>query len=270
MHSNKLKGRRVAVLATHGFEKVELTVPVAGLKAAGADVDIVSLDHGRIRGVHLHEPASRKSVDKTLDEARAADYDALLIPGGLLNPDLLRQSRKARSFVQEFDRADKPIASICHGPWVLASAELLEGRTLTSWPGVRDDMVNAGATWLDEAVVTDGNLITSRGPQDLASFVPAVIEHFARADHGYSRAETSRTSAPQYNAPPQAVLTAMKWMPRPSFRTLAFAAIAAGIAWAASGSRRSEWAPALRRNDWMPRARRDWQLSSKRGRLAFG
>lgn len=257
MRSSTLQGRRVAVLAADGFEKVELTVPVAALKAAGAKVDIVSLRHGRIRGVNLHEPASRKSVDKTVAEANSADYDALLIPGGFINPDLLRQSQEARRFVREFDEANRPIATLCHGPWVLSSAELVDGRTMTSWPGVRDDLVHAGATWIDEPVVTDGNLITSRGPQDLTEFVPALVEHFARADAGYSRRETSRSSSPQRNAPPQAVTTAMKWMPRPSFRTLALVAIAA-LAWAATGSRRhsgSGWMDTVRRTDWTPALR---------------
>src|ERR687885_108886 len=115
----RLKGRRVAVLAADGFEKVELTVPVKALKAAKAEVEIVSLREGRIRGVNVHEPASRVSVDITVYDADAADYDALLIPGGLINPDLLRQSFEAREFVRQFDAMNKPIASICHGPWVL-------------------------------------------------------------------------------------------------------------------------------------------------------
>src|SRR3954447_22947309 len=175
----KLKGRRIAALAADGFEKVELTVPMYALRLAGAEVDVISLRHGRIRGVNLHDPASRIGVDKTVEEADPDAYDALLLPGGFINPDLLRQSQRARDFVRAFDNAGKPIASLCHGPWVLASAGLLDGRTLTSWPGVRDDLVNAGATWLDQEVVRDGNLITSRGPQDLKPFVQAVIKHFA-------------------------------------------------------------------------------------------
>src|SRR3954471_5855690 len=161
METNKsLKGRRIAVLAVDGFEKVELVIPVAALRLAGAKIDIVSLRHGRIRGVNLYEPASRVRVDKTISKANPDDYDGLLIPGGFINPDLLRQSAEAREFVRAFDRSDKPIATLCHGPWVLASAGLLDGRTLTSWPGIRDDLVNAGATWLDQEVVRDGNLIT--------------------------------------------------------------------------------------------------------------
>src|SRR6476661_9134846 len=175
----RLKGRRIAALAADGFEKVELVIPMKALQAAGARVDVISLRHGNIRGVNLHEPASRVHVDKTIAEANPDDYDGLLLPGGFINPDLLRQSAEARGFVRAFDQAGKPIASLCHGPWVLASAGLLQGRTLTSWPGIRDDMVNAGATWLDEPIVSDGNLVTSRGPQDLMPFVKEVIKHFA-------------------------------------------------------------------------------------------
>src|SRR4051812_45739470 len=142
LFERKLKGRRVAVLAADGFEKVELTIPVAALRAQGAEVEIVSLRPGRIRGVNLHEPAARVSVDRTLDEANAADYDALLIPGGFISPDLLRQSEAARDFVRRFDGERKPIATLCHGPWVLASAGLTRGRTMTSWPGVRDDLTH--------------------------------------------------------------------------------------------------------------------------------
>ena len=224
----QLKGRRIAALAADGFEKVELTVPMRALQLAGAEVDVISLRHGRIRGVNLHEPASRVGVDKTVEEADPGDYDALLLPGGFINPDLLRQSQRAREFVRAFDAADKPIASLCHGPWVLASAGLLQGRTLTSWPGVRDDLVNAGATWVDREVVRDGNLVTSRGPQDLKPFVQEVIRHFA-AGASMERdgsAASVGASAPQANEPPQLVLQAMRWIPRPSLRTLVLAAVA--------------------------------------------
>src|SRR4051794_16705947 len=130
-----LEGRRIAVLAADGFEKVELTIPTKALRLAGADVDIVSLRSGSIRGVNLHEPAGRVHVDKTLAHASPADYDGLLIPGGFINPDVLRQSAEAREFVRAFERAGKPIATLCHGPWLLASAGLVSGRTMTSWPG---------------------------------------------------------------------------------------------------------------------------------------
>lgn len=140
----RLQGRKIAALAADGFEKVELTIPMRALQLAGAKVDVISLRHGRIRGVNLHMPATRVGVDKTVSEANAADYDALLLPGGFINPDLLRQSSEARQFVSDFDMSGKPIATLCHGPWVLASAGLLSGRTLTSWPGIRDDLVNSG------------------------------------------------------------------------------------------------------------------------------
>lgn len=158
-----LKGRRIAALAADGFEKVELVIPLRALKRAGAEVHVVSLRHGRIRGLNLHMPATRVGVDKTISETDPAEYDGLLIPGGFINPDLLRQSAEARAFVRAFSASGRPIVTLCHGPWILASAGLLEGRTLTSWPGIRDDVVNAGATWRDEPVVRDGNLITSRG-----------------------------------------------------------------------------------------------------------
>lgn len=227
-NEQELQGRRVAVLAADGFELVELTVPVAGLKAAGARVEVVSLRPGRIRGVNLHEAARRVRVDYTLSEVSPDDYDALLIPGGFINPDMLRQSAAVRHFVRGFDARGKPIATLCHGPWVLVSAGLARGRILTSWPGVRDDVVNAGATWRDEPVVRDGNWITSRGPQDLAAFVPALVAFFAGAQTR-ERAEGPAESAPPRDAPPKLVLGAMKWIPRPGFRAAAFLGVLAAV-----------------------------------------
>ncbi|MDB5845746.1 MAG: type 1 glutamine amidotransferase [Polaromonas sp.] len=228
-----LRSRRIAVLAADGFEEVELAVPVAAMRAEGARVDIVSLRPGRIRGVNLHEPASRVSVDRTITEVAAGDYDALLIPGGFINPDLLRQSAPAREFVRSFDALGKPIATLCHGPWLLASAGLTEGRRMTSWPGVRDDLVNAGATWLDQPVVQDGNWLTSRGPQDMAPFVRELLAFFggkpAQAQAQGAPAAGRVASSPQRNAPPQVVLGAMKWLPRPSLRTLVLAGAAAAF-----------------------------------------
>jgi protease I len=223
---HQLKGRRIAVLAADGFEKVELTVPVTALRASGAEVDVVSLRAGRIRGVNLHEPASRVKVDHTLSEVSPDDYDALLIPGGFINPDLLRQSATAREFARNFDTSGKPIATLCHGPWLLASAGLTPGRRMTSWPGVRDDLVNAGAVWLDQPLVRDGNWLTSRGPQDMVPFVRALLPFFAGqapTDETLApdSAASTASSAPQRDTPPQLVLQAMKWLPRPSLRTIA-------------------------------------------------
>jgi protease I len=217
----QLRGRRVAVLAADGFEKVELTVPVSALRQAGAEVDIVSLRPGRIRGVNLHEPAGRVSVDRTLDQVSEAEYDALLIPGGFISPDLLRQSAAAREFVREFNSTGKPIATLCHGPWVLSSAGLTKGRRMASWPGVRDDLVNAGATWVDQDVVRDGNWLTSRGPQDMAAFVKSLIPFFAGEGEQARSRVVALTSAPQRETPPALPIKAMKWLPRPSFRTAA-------------------------------------------------
>ena len=230
----RLSRRRIAALAADGFEKVELTIPMKALRAAGAVVDVVSLRRGKIRGVNLHEPASRVRVTKTVNEADPADYHGLLLPGGFINPDLLRQSAAARDFVRAFDTGRKPIATLCHGPWVLASAGLLKGRTLTSWPGVRDDVVNAGATWLDQPLVRDGNLLTSRGPQDLVPFTRGIIDLFAESAPVSSPTPLQAQSSPQPAEPPRIVLGAMKWLPRPSIRTgLVVGAVGAAV-WTAN------------------------------------
>jgi protease I len=218
-YRRRLKGRKIAVLAADGFEKVELVIPLRALKLAGAKVDVVSLRRGRIRGVNLHMPASRVGVDKTVSEADPDDYDGLLLPGGFINPDLLRQSAEAREFVRAFAASDKSIVTLCHGPWVLASAGLLNGRTLTSWPGIRDDLVNADATWLDEDVVRDGNLVTSRGPQDMAAFVPAMLDAFAKTSPEPRTTAPGRESDPQRSAPSGLAVDAMRWLPKPSAAT---------------------------------------------------
>lgn len=223
-----LKGKRVAALAADGFEKVELTIPMKALKLAGAKVEVVSLREGSIRGVNLHEPANRVRVTRTLQQANPDDYDALLLPGGFINPDLLRQSEQAREFVRAFDRKRKPMASLCHGPWVLASAGLLNGRTLTSWPGIRDDLVNAGATWLDQEFVRDGNLGTSRGPQDLTAFLSGMLQLFKEPAPVFNKGNHRAASSPQPTAPPELVLHVMKWLPKPSFRSAALLS-AAGL-----------------------------------------
>ncbi len=212
-----LRGRRIAVLVADGFEAVELRVPVAALRSAGARVDIVSLHAGKVRGMNLTEPAGTVTVDARLADVSSSDYDGLFVPGGFVNPDLLRQSRDARSFVQAFDAAGKPIATLCHGPWLLASAELLPGRRVTSWPGIRDDLVHAGATWIDDAVVRDGNWVTSRGPEDLRSFVAAILELFA--EHAPISAPTSDVvvspSSPRRDLPPAWALGGARVLPSP-------------------------------------------------------
>ena len=229
MKTPTLKNKTIAILATDGFEKVELVIPRAALNAAGATVEIVSLHAGRIRGVNLHEPAGKVHVDKIISEVTVDDYDALFIPGGFINPDFLRQSAEVRKFVKAFDEAQKPIAVICHAAWVLASAELVRHRTLTSWPGMRDDLVHAGATWIDKEVVYDGNWLSSRGPQDLVPFTQALIEHFAH-EGPFEKNHSQHTSSPKANEPPEAIAQVVHWTPRPSFRTAgAIGAVAAGF-----------------------------------------
>src|SRR3712207_6646865 len=161
-------------------------------------------------------PATRVRVDTSLGDADPGDYDGLLLPGGFINPDLLRQSAPAREFVRAFAASDKPIVTLCHGPWVLASAGLLQERTLTSWPGIRDDLVNAGATWLDQAIVRDGNLTTSRGPQDMAAFVPAMLGAFAQTSPEPTTTAPGHESDAQRDAPPDLAVAALRWSPKPS------------------------------------------------------
>jgi protease I len=217
----KLESRRIAVLAADGFEKVELTVPVAALHATGAAVEIVSLRSGRIRGMNLHEPAARVAVDRTLAEASPDAYDALLIPGGYINPDLLRQTEAARQFVRRFDAAQKPIATLGHGPWLLASA----GRraAVTSWPGIRD--VSPARRAARQAVIRDGNWVTETADARHRLVRKAIVELFAGDARGKPWKKRSLVSAPQRSAPPKLVVAALQWLPRPSLRTAAVMAV---------------------------------------------
>jgi protease I len=179
MHHVDLTGLRVAVLAADGAEQVEITSPVDALEDHGADVEIVSLRPGRLRTVNHMFPGKKVRVHRTLRTADAEDYDALLLPGGLISPDTLRQNEQALDFVRGFDRAGKPIAVICHGPWLLVSAGLVVRRNLTCWPGIRDDVRNAGGIYHDEPMVRDRNWVSSRGPQDLKHFNGGMLELFA-------------------------------------------------------------------------------------------
>jgi len=222
MRENGLRGRRIAVLATDGFEYIELIVPLKALRAAGADVHVISLHDGKIRGMTLSAPTGKVKVDRTVEQVDARDYDALFIPGGFVNPDFLRQSRAARELVADFDVAQKPIATICHGPWLLVSAGLVRGRTLASWPSVRDDIVNAGGTWRDQAVVRDGNWVSSRGPQDLKEFVPAMYDLFsskrvsARLPSTLTEPTSVALSSPQPDEPNGPAMAATRFMPSPA------------------------------------------------------
>ncbi|HUO23964.1 MAG TPA: type 1 glutamine amidotransferase domain-containing protein [Caulobacteraceae bacterium] len=181
MDSNRLEGRKVAVLATDGFEQSELETPVEALRAAGAAVEVLSLEAGQIQGVEHQERGRSVSVDRLVSQSDASDYDALVLPGGVANPDRLRIDASAVQFVRAFANAGKPIAAICHGPWTLINAGAVDGRTLTSWPSLEADLRNAGADWVDEEVVVDGPLVTSRKPDDLPAFCAQMIETFAAA-----------------------------------------------------------------------------------------
>jgi protease I len=178
---DELKDRRVAVVVGDGFEESELIEPTKALRAAGARVDIISPKSDPIQAFKHHQPTIKVDVDATLDQACPEDYDALLLPGGALNADGLRTDPKVQSFVKQMDSQGKPIAVICHGPWVLVSAGLAEGRTLTSWPTITDDLRNAGAQWVDREVVVDRNLVPSRGPKDLPAFNEQMLTLFAHA-----------------------------------------------------------------------------------------
>jgi len=172
------QGYRVAALVADGFEQVELTGPKGALEGAGATVEIVSLKPGEVQGFNHFEKGDRFPVSATVDQANPEEYDALLIPGGLHSPDQLRAEEAALDFVRAFDRDGKPLAVICHGPWLLVSTGIARGRHLTSYHTIKDDLINAGAQWEDDAPVTDGNLVTARNPNDIPQFNTAMLELF--------------------------------------------------------------------------------------------
>jgi protease I len=174
-----LKGIRVGALAADGFEQVELTLPMRALRKRGAQVDVISLHKGRIRGLNLLYPGKKVRVDETVRKVRPQDFDALLIPGGFANPDFLRQSEEVLDFVRHFHWLGRPIATLCHGPWVLVSAGLVKGRRLASWPGIKDDIRNAGGQWVNEPGVRDDLWFSSRGPHDMRHFLKGMVELFA-------------------------------------------------------------------------------------------
>lgn len=181
----KLQGKKVAILATDGFEQSELLQPLEALQKAGAEVAIVSLESGNIKGWDEDNWGKEVPVDKTLDEVSPDNFHALVLPGGLFNPDTLRNDAKAVDFVSGFFKqgAQKPVAAICHGPWLLINADVARGRKLTSFSSIRKDLQNAGAEWVDEEVVVDQGLVTSRSPDDLDAFTSKMIEEIAEGRH---------------------------------------------------------------------------------------
>ncbi|MGH8496194.1 MAG: type 1 glutamine amidotransferase domain-containing protein [Gammaproteobacteria bacterium] len=183
-----LKGKKVAILVENGFEQVELTEPRKALEQAGAQTQVVSPAEGKVKGWNHTQWGEEIPVDVRLADADAEDYDALLLPGGVMNPDKLRWNDAALGFVSAFFDADKPVAVICHGPWTLIDAGVVEGRTITSWPSLEADLRNAGADWVDEEVVVDQGLVSSRKPDDIPAFNRKMIEEFAEGRHQRSSA----------------------------------------------------------------------------------
>ena len=197
-----LNGKKVAILATDGVEQVELLEPKAALEKAGARTEVISLKAGTIQGMNHDEKGDKIPVDRVLADVSPADYDALLLPGGVANPDRLRTDRRAVNFVRDFFERDKPVAAICHGPWLLVEAGVLEGRTITSWPSLKTDIENAGGSWVDTAVQTDQKLVTSRKPDDLPQFNAKMVQTFGRGISERAVDETVEQSFPASDPPP--------------------------------------------------------------------
>ncbi len=197
----KLNGKKVAVLVDKGFEQVELTSPVDKLREEGADVKIVSPANGSVKGWDMTDWGKDFNVDVQLDEARPENFDALLLPGGVMNPDHLRMNPAAVRFIKDMYEAGKPVAAICHGPWTLIEAGAVRGRTMTSYPSIKTDLMNAGAHWVDKEVVVDKGLVTSRSPKDLNAFNRKMVEEFGEGPHNRERNEPAgMTSAAETSA----------------------------------------------------------------------
>jgi protease I len=192
---NELQGKKIAILATDMFEQVELVEPRKALDQAGATTELVSLSEGEIQGFDHYDKADTFPVDKTVEEANASDYDGLLLPGGVGNPDTLRMDENAVSFVRDFFEQGKPVAAICHGPWTLVEAGVVRDRTLTSWPSLQTDIRNAGGTWVDEEVHVDQGLVTSRKPDDIPAFNAKMVEELAEGKHEGQREKTVHAEA---------------------------------------------------------------------------
>ncbi|HEX3866144.1 MAG TPA: type 1 glutamine amidotransferase domain-containing protein [Gemmatimonadaceae bacterium] len=200
MSQNDLNGKRVAILATDGVERAELTEPRKALDEAGAKTVLVSPKEGSIKSWERDHWGEKLDVDLDLADANASDFDALMLPGGVMNPDHLRQDERAVAFAKAFADAGKPIAAICHGPWLLVEADVVRGRTVTSWPSLKTDLLNAGADWVDREVATDMGLVTSRKPDDIPAFNKKMIEEIREGVHDRARpaartADTARDSS---------------------------------------------------------------------------
>lgn len=191
MAQHSLKGKKVAIIAADMVERVELVEPRKALEDAGAETTLVSLKPGEIKTFNHFDPAETEKVDKAVEEVDAADFDALMVPGGVGNPDQLRGDENMVQFVRAFFEQGKPVAAICHAPWVLVEADVVRGRKLTSWPTLQTDIRNAGGNWVDEQVVVDNGLVTSRKPDDIPAFNAKMVEEFAEGKHAKQRAKTT-------------------------------------------------------------------------------
>ena len=193
MADAQLKGKRIAIIAADMVEQVELVEPRKALEDAGAKTELLSIKPGTIQGFNHFDKADEHKVDKLVEEADAADYDGLFIPGGVGNPDQLRADENIVHFTRAFFQQGKPVAAICHGPWVLVEAGVLRGRKVTSWPSLQTDIRNAGGNWVDEEVVVDHGLVTSRKPDDIPAFCRKMVEEFAEGVHARQRSEARQT-----------------------------------------------------------------------------
>jgi protease I len=189
--ANELQGRKIAFLAADGVEQVELTEPWKAVKEAGGEPELLSIESGEIQAFDHLDHGDMFPVDRKVAQADAADYDGLVLPGGVANPDFLRGDEKAVGFVRDFFDQGKPVGVICHGPWTIVEAGVVKGRTITSWPTLRTDIQNAGGTWVDEEVVVDAGLVSSRKPDDLPAFCAKIVEEFAEDEHAEQAEKTA-------------------------------------------------------------------------------
>jgi len=186
-----LTGKKIAFLATNGVEQIELTEPRKAVEGAGAEVHLISLEEGEFQGLSHLDKGDTFTADKAVADVSASDYDGLVLPGGVANPDFLRADEDAVRFVREFVEAGKPVGAICHGPWTLVEADVVRGKTLTSFPSLQTDIRNAGGEWVDEEVHVDEGLVTSRNPDDLPAFCAKIVEEFAEGRHAELAAQTA-------------------------------------------------------------------------------
>ena len=189
--ADELQGKIIAFLATDGVEQIELTEPMKAVKGAGAEVHLLSLEEGEFQGLEHLDKGETFTADRAVADASADDYDGLVLPGGVANPDFLRADENAVSFIRDFIEAGKPVGAICHGPWTLVEADVVRGKTLTSWPSLQTDIRNAGGEWVDQEVVVDKGLVTSRNPDDLPAFCSKIVEEFAEGRHEQLAAQTA-------------------------------------------------------------------------------